>query len=143
MKRPEKAYCLNHAVQYYETDAMGVVHHSNYLRYFEQARVEWIRDKKLDSFHYPHCDIHWAVIESQLFHLRPAYFGDYLQTYLQVKREKLKICFQYVTFSNRFEEAVAKGLTVLVPVNSDKQITRLQKPVKDYLENLKWTETWL
>ena len=28
-----------HKVQYYETDAMGIVHHSNYIRWFEEARV--------------------------------------------------------------------------------------------------------
>ena len=29
-----------HKVQYYETDQMVVVHHSNYIRWFEEARVE-------------------------------------------------------------------------------------------------------
>lgn len=28
-----------HLVQYYETDQMGVVHHSNYIRWFEEARI--------------------------------------------------------------------------------------------------------
>ena len=28
-----------HKVQYYETDGMGIVHHSNYIRWFEEARV--------------------------------------------------------------------------------------------------------
>lgn len=27
---------------YYETDMMGVVHHSNYLRYFEEARIAFM-----------------------------------------------------------------------------------------------------
>lgn len=31
-------------VRYYETDRMGVVHHSNYLRLLEDARMDWIRD---------------------------------------------------------------------------------------------------
>lgn len=31
-------------VKYYETDRMGVVHHSNYLRIIEDARMEWLRD---------------------------------------------------------------------------------------------------
>lgn len=28
-----------HRVQYYETDQMGIVHHSNYIRWFEEART--------------------------------------------------------------------------------------------------------
>lgn len=31
-------------VRYYETDRMGVVHHANYLRLVEDARMDWIRD---------------------------------------------------------------------------------------------------
>ncbi|HCA70160.1 MAG TPA: acyl-CoA thioesterase [Lachnospiraceae bacterium] len=35
-----KAY--QHKVQYYETDQMGVVHHSNYIRWFEEARLDFL-----------------------------------------------------------------------------------------------------
>lgn len=31
-----------HKVQYYETDKMGIVHHSNYIRWFEEARIDWL-----------------------------------------------------------------------------------------------------
>ena len=30
-----------HKVQYYETDAMGIVHHSNYLRFMEEGRNDF------------------------------------------------------------------------------------------------------
>lgn len=29
-------------INYYETDKMGVVHHSNYIRYMEEARCAWL-----------------------------------------------------------------------------------------------------
>ena len=29
-------------INYYETDRMGVVHHSNYIRYLEEARCFWL-----------------------------------------------------------------------------------------------------
>lgn len=32
-----------HIVQYYETDRMGVTHHSNYVRWMEEARVDFLR----------------------------------------------------------------------------------------------------
>ena len=32
-----------HTVQYYETDKMGVVHHSNYIRFMEEARVYFLK----------------------------------------------------------------------------------------------------
>ncbi|MGN1009207.1 MAG: acyl-CoA thioesterase [Butyricicoccus sp.] len=31
-----------HKVQYYETDRMGVTHHSNYIRWMEEARVAFL-----------------------------------------------------------------------------------------------------
>lgn len=43
-----------HKVNYYETDAMGITHHSNYIRWMEEARIELMDKlgysyKKLES----------------------------------------------------------------------------------------------
>ena len=38
MERARHVY--RHTVQYYETDKMGVAHHSNYIRWMEEARVD-------------------------------------------------------------------------------------------------------
>lgn len=37
-----------HKVQYYETDQMGVVHHSNYIRWFEEARIDFLEKSNLN-----------------------------------------------------------------------------------------------
>ena len=34
-------------INYYETDKMGVVHHSNYIRFFEEARCQFLQDAEL------------------------------------------------------------------------------------------------
>lgn len=31
-----------HKTQYYETDQMGIIHHSNYIRWFEEARIAFM-----------------------------------------------------------------------------------------------------
>lgn len=31
-----------HKVQYYETDRMGITHHSNYIRWMEEARIDFL-----------------------------------------------------------------------------------------------------
>lgn len=31
-----------HNAKYYETDQMAIVHHSNYIRWFEEARIDWL-----------------------------------------------------------------------------------------------------
>jgi hypothetical protein len=35
---------FRHVVAFYETDAMGIVHHSNYVRFLELARVQFMAD---------------------------------------------------------------------------------------------------
>lgn len=35
-------YTYIHRVQYYETDKMGITHHSNYIRWMEEARVAFL-----------------------------------------------------------------------------------------------------
>ena len=32
-----------HTVQYYETDKMGITHHSNYVRWMEEARIDFLK----------------------------------------------------------------------------------------------------
>lgn len=35
-------YIFERKINYYETDKMGVVHHSNYIRFLEEARCAWL-----------------------------------------------------------------------------------------------------
>ncbi len=36
-------HAYEHKTQYYETDQMGIIHHSNYIRWFEEARTDLLR----------------------------------------------------------------------------------------------------
>ncbi len=36
-----------HKVQYYETDKMGITHHSNYIRWMEEARVDFFEKVRI------------------------------------------------------------------------------------------------
>ena len=36
-------FSYTHLVQYYETDKMGITHHSNYIRFMEEARNEFLK----------------------------------------------------------------------------------------------------
>ncbi len=37
-------YTFERKINYYETDKMGVVHHSNYIRYLEETRCDWLEN---------------------------------------------------------------------------------------------------
>lgn len=65
-----------HRVQYYETDCMGVVHHSNYIRWFEEARVQLLIEAGLPYHTLEKMGISSPVIGVQSRYRRPARFGD-------------------------------------------------------------------
>lgn len=39
---PER-FVYERRANYYETDQMGIIHHSNYIRWMEEARIEWMK----------------------------------------------------------------------------------------------------
>ena len=132
------------SVAFCDTDAMGVVHHANYLRYFEEARVAWMRDRRLNETHFPKADAALAVIESHIQHFKPIGFDDLVIIRLQVKRERLKIYFRYAMHRNlaRGDEMIAVGETVHVAVNKALKPVRLAEQFVQALEKEKWIETW-
>ena len=41
------SFTFERKINYYETDKMGVVHHSNYIRYMEETRCAWLEDVEM------------------------------------------------------------------------------------------------
>jgi len=65
-------------VRFVETDAMGVVHHSNYAHYLEHARVEWLRRRGLTYADWAAGGLHLPVVELSIRYRAPARFDDEL-----------------------------------------------------------------
>ena len=40
-------FTFERKINYYETDKMGVVHHSSYIRYMEEARCSWLENEEI------------------------------------------------------------------------------------------------
>ena len=93
-------------VQFYETDAQGVVHHSNYPRYFEEARGYY-----LEKIGYPYekvrndlfTDI--VLLELQTSYKKPLYFGDIFEINFGIS--------DMDRFFFSFEYSVLKGNTII------------------------------
>jgi acyl-CoA thioester hydrolase len=69
-------------VRFAETDAMGIVHHSNYLLYLEETRVEYLR-----ALGHPYDELRadgvdYAVLESFVQYRQPLRFDDQLDVHL-------------------------------------------------------------
>jgi acyl-CoA thioester hydrolase len=63
-------------VRFAETDAMGLVHHSNYPIWFEAARVEWMDWVGLPYAEFAADGHHFAVTGLSVQFRSPARFGD-------------------------------------------------------------------
>ena len=133
-------------VQYYETDAMGVVHHSNYLRYFEEARVAWLKTSDLLQIHAPFTDLTFAVVASDCAHHSVCRFGDELSIRLQVRQEGAKIRFRYAVYAAQGAASkaalVASEHTLHVALDRNFRVCRLPTAVKAQLAREMWIETW-
>ena len=65
-------------VEYVDTDKMGVVHNSNYFRYFERARCETMRDIGVNYKDIEAAGLIMPVIEQYAKYISPAYYDDLL-----------------------------------------------------------------
>ena len=66
-------------VRYYETDQMGIVHHSNYIRYFECGRIDLLEKCGLPIHKIEEAGVMLPVISVECRYKVPAKLGDRLR----------------------------------------------------------------
>ena len=90
---------------------MGVVHHANYLVYFEADRVEAMRQVGVDYASIVECGLHLVVIEACVRYVKPARFDDLLEIHTRVPDiRRVRFTFSYIMV--RDGDLVASGETV-------------------------------
>lgn len=127
---------LSVRVRLYETDLMGVVHHSNYVRYLELARVEYLSRRGLDYFTLTLNGIHLPVIEVELQYKRPARFGDEIVIETKLAEfSRAKVAFTYRIFRRdaKGETLLTTARTVLACVGIDLRPRRIPEEVEKIL----------
>ena len=72
----EQYQVFKRQIQYYETDKMQVVHHSNYIRYLEECRMDFLKQLQLDYTEMEKKGIMIPVLEVSCNYRIPARFGD-------------------------------------------------------------------
>src|SRR5262245_3874075 len=76
-------------VRFCETDLMGIVHHANYLNYFETGRVDWLHRRAIRYETWASRGIHLPVVEARIKYRKAARFDETLlieTTCYEVKR---------------------------------------------------------
>ncbi|MDR1377585.1 MAG: acyl-CoA thioesterase [Synergistaceae bacterium] len=62
--------------QFYETDQMGVIHHANYIHWFEEARVDFLSQIGFPYERVESLGITFAVLSFACDYRAPVRFGD-------------------------------------------------------------------
>jgi acyl-CoA thioester hydrolase len=113
-------------VRFAETDAMGIVHHSRYLPYLEETRVEFLRriDRPYDVMRAEGLD--FAVLEAFVRYRSPLRFDDVVHVHLRVgsiSRTTFQIGYLLTVVDDARPAATA--VTVHAAVTSTGRPTRL------------------
>ena len=105
-------------VRYAETDRMGLLHHANYIVYFEMGRTEFLRQKGV-SYRQIEDEGHFLVIVDLACKFkRPAYYDDLLTlrtTVTRVTHVKMVHAYQVL----RDGQLLAEGHSTLACVDRE------------------------
>lgn len=123
-------------VIYADTDAMGIVYHASYIRWFEAGRTELCRELGVigengESFPY-----YLPLTKICCHYLLPARYDDLLiveTTIHDVKRASIE--FNYRIFDEKKRRLLVRGSTLHACTNGAGKVVRIPKVMMDKLKH--------
>lgn len=125
-----------HRVQYYETDKMGIVHHSNYIRWMEEARVDF-----LDHIGYGYDKLEADGVMSPVISVNCNYrkstkFHDDINIDVKVKKfDGIRLVIKYLMY-NEQDELVFEGESSHCFLDGEGRLIRLKTKFTDFYNML-------
>ncbi len=105
-------------VRYTEVDAMGYLHHSRFLQYFEIGRVELLRANGVAYADLEKAGVYFVVIKAEITYKRPAKYDDEVDlTTTETRRTHVKIEHDYTLKCGN--TLLATGKTAIACVGRD------------------------
>jgi acyl-CoA thioester hydrolase len=121
-------------VRYAETDAQGVVHHANYLTWFEEGRSEFLRQAGMNYSTIERAGFFVIVAHAEITYRAPAFYEDRVTvatTLTKAHRRVLEFSYRAV---NQDGVLLADGRTLHIVINKDRRPTSLPQ---DWVERLR------
>jgi len=122
-------------VRYAETDKMGIVHHSNYLIWFEAGRSDLCRSR---GFSYKEMEENdnalMVVAESYIRYKSPAYYEDVLivrTRVAEIRSRSIRFIYEIVRPSD--ETLLAEGETLHLVTDTSKRVRQIPDIYRDRL----------
>lgn len=117
-------------VRYQETDPMGLLHHSNYLTYFEIGRTELLRAAGGNYRQMEEQGLLVVVVRAEVRYHRPARYDDLLRVHTRIARvTPVKIEHEYRL--TRGGELLAVGHVTLAVVDRQGSVQRVPEWLVD------------
>ena len=120
-----------HKVRYYETDKMGITHHSNYIRWMEEARIDFLERIGYGYAELERDGIISPVIGVECQYKHPTTFNDDVEIDVRVEEFKgVRLVIGY-TMTNAATGDVGGVMHCFVDVNGKPIILKKQFPEFD------------
>ena len=116
-------------LRFSDTDAMGIIWHGNYLRFFEDARESFGNAYGLTYLDIYRSGYFTPIVKSDVDYKSPIHYGDKVNAsakYIPVAAAK--IIFEYEVVNLSTGKLCAVGKTIQVFLNAKERILELNKP---------------
>ncbi len=106
-------------VYYYEMDQMGIVHHANYIHYFEEARLEGMRQLGLGYEQLIEMGLASPVMQLSCEYMHPSRYPDTLEINLLLNEyDGVRFRFAYEVRRQSDQQLLARGETLHCLISS-------------------------
>lgn len=130
-------------VFYYETDKMGIMHHSNYIRIFEETRVDFLQQSGMPFEEIESRGILMPVLSVECKYKKPLKFDDLFNVHMSItKFNGVSLYVSYKIFNKDSGELCAEGNSShcftdlnLSPIRTKKSYPDIFKIFDDYMKN--------
>lgn len=126
-----------HLAKYYETDQMAVVHHSNYIRWFEEARVDYLEQIGLGFEKIEEAGMYSPVINVTCEFKSAVRFNETVMIITKLKLfDGIKMVIEYKVFDSITKQLRVSGESKHCFVTKDFKPVSLKKSFKSMYDVL-------
>ena len=130
-------YTYIHKTQYYESDQMGVIHHSNYIRWFEEARIAFMDDRGYTYARLEHEGIISPVLAVECEYRKMMHYGDTARIELELEKfNGIKMTVSYKVYLDSTGELCSVGKSSHCFLNSDHKPVSMKKVNREFYEKM-------
>ena len=117
-------HTINFRVRYPEVDAMGFVHHSRFLQYFEMGRVELLRSLGHSYADLERQGVLFVVVRAECRYKAPARYDEELSLTTRVVKQT-HVRFDHAYELRRAQTLLAEGNTTIACVDRDGNLRQI------------------